>query len=102
MTQDTDKRSTSGLAITSMIMGILSLLGAALMVIPPILAVIFGHVSLSQCNKDSRLDGRGMAISGLVMGYISIIPAVFLALGMFSCRCFFVVGSIAEILLLFH
>lgn len=84
MTQSTSERNTSGLAITSMIMGILSVLGAALMVIPPLLAVIFGHISLSQCNKDSHLDGRGMAIAGLVMGYISSIPAVILALGMFS------------------
>ena len=36
-----------------------------------ILGVIFGHVSLSQIKKDGG-NGRGMAIAGLVIGYIFI------------------------------
>lgn len=36
-----------------------------------ILAVIFGHVALSQIDKRGE-DGRGMAIAGLVLGYIGL------------------------------
>jgi len=58
----------NGLAIASMVLGILWIwwLGS-------LLAVIFGHVSLSQIGKSNgRQTGRGMAIAGLVLGYIGI------------------------------
>ena len=35
-----------------------------------ILAVIFGHVALSQIRKDPSIQGRGMAIAGLVLGWV--------------------------------
>ena len=53
---------TSGLAIASMVLGIVWIfwLGS-------ILAVIFGHVALSQIKRSmGALSGRGMAIAGLV------------------------------------
>ena len=58
---------TSGLGIASMVLGILWLfwLGS-------LLAVIFGHISLSQIRKDSSISGRGMAIAGLTLGWIGI------------------------------
>ena len=38
-----------------------------------ILAVIFGHVALSQIKRSmGTLSGRGMAIAGLVLGYVGI------------------------------
>jgi hypothetical protein len=37
-----------------------------------LLAVIFGHISLSQIRKDSSISGRGMAIAGLTLGWIGI------------------------------
>ncbi len=37
-----------------------------------ILAVIFGHVAISQTGKNPTLRGRGMAIAGLVLGYVGI------------------------------
>jgi hypothetical protein len=42
-----------------------------------ILAIIFGHIAISQANKDQTLRGRGMAVAGLVLGYIGV---AFLAL----------------------
>lgn len=78
------QQKTSGLAVTSMIMGIISLMGAALLVFPPILAVVFGHVSLSKCKKDPSVGGRGMGIAGLVMGYVAIIPGMIFSIGLFS------------------
>ena len=58
---------TSGLAIASLVLGIMWLfwLGS-------ILAVIFGHIALSQIKKDSSISGRGMAIAGVTLGWIGV------------------------------
>ena len=58
---------TSGLAIASMVLGILWVYW-----IGSILAVIFGHIAISQAGKDPTLRGKGMAIAGLVLGYIGV------------------------------
>jgi Domain of unknown function (DUF4190) len=61
--------SSSGLAITSMICGILGLCVGLLGVV----AVICGHIALSQIKSSAgRLTGRGMALTGLILGYIEI------------------------------
>lgn len=47
-----------------------------------VLAVVFGHTSLSEIKKsDGKIAGRGLAITGLVLGYIglSITPILILA-----------------------
>lgn len=59
-------RTTNGLAIASMILGILWLYWVG-----SILAVIFGHVALRQIQRRDQ-SGRGMAIAGLVLGWIGI------------------------------
>ena len=61
---------TSGKAIASLICGLV-------MIFPFfILAVIFGHLALSDIRRSAgRLKGHGMAIAGLVLGY-SAIPLV--------------------------
>jgi len=73
---------TSRLAIASMVCGILSLFfcfcGGTLLGIP---AVICGHIALKQTGSESpgmrpRMDGRGMAIAGLIMGYIGILLTI--------------------------
>lgn len=58
---------TSGLAIASLVLGIVWVYW-----IGSILAVIFGHVALGQMKTDPSLRGRGMAIAGLVLGYIGV------------------------------
>ncbi len=40
--------------------------------------MIFGHISMGKFKKDPNLGGRGMAIAGLVTGYIGILISVFL------------------------
>ena len=37
-----------------------------------ILAVIFGHVALSQIRKDPSIQGRGMAVAGVVLGWVGL------------------------------
>jgi hypothetical protein len=57
--------ATSGKAIFSLICGLLGLFPPAAVV-----AVIFGHLSLSEIRKSAgRLTGRGLATTGLVFGY---------------------------------
>lgn len=63
---------TSGSATASLALGILSLLGISILIVPPILAVVFGHVSLSKCKQDPGLRGRGVALAGLITGYVSL------------------------------
>jgi hypothetical protein len=43
-----------------------------------ILAVVFGHIALSQ-NRHTGQGGRGLAIAGLVLGYVGLaLLAVFI------------------------
>jgi type IV pilus assembly protein PilA len=59
---------TSGMAIASLIFGVLFLFFPL-----SILAIVFGHVSLSQIKKSAgKLGGKGLAIAGLVLGYLGI------------------------------
>lgn len=64
----------NGLAIASMVIGIVGLITCGLL-IGPILAVVFGHVSLNQINRTGQ-NGRGMAIAGTVLGWVGIAIAV--------------------------
>ncbi len=66
-------RRTSGHAIASLVLGIVSFLGGVVLLgVPPILAVILGHTALTQCRKDPTLGGRGLGIAGLALGYAAI------------------------------
>jgi hypothetical protein len=64
------QRVTDGLAIASMVLGIVWVFW-----IGSILAVIFGHVALRRIAREGKA-GRGMAIAGLVLGYIGIATLV--------------------------
>lgn len=70
-----NEKKSIGLAVTSMILGIISLLfGCCFWYITlpaAFLAVILASVSLSK-----KKGGTGMAITGLVTGIISLVPAV--------------------------
>ena len=50
-----------------MILGIVSIVGGFTLVVPPIVGVILGHLGLKR-----EPNGRGMAIAGLVMNYLSL------------------------------
>jgi hypothetical protein len=67
--------TTSGLAITSLVCGLVGLVTCLL--IPGIPAVICGHLALSQiANSPTPMVGRGMALSGLVCGYLSVLMLI--------------------------
>jgi hypothetical protein len=72
------KAKTNGLALASMILGIVGItVGLCLIFFPvmPILAVVFVHLGLSQ-TRSTGAPGRGYAIAGLVTGYIGIALAI--------------------------
>jgi len=71
---------TELLAIWSLVLGIISLVGCAfggfLVGIP---AVICGHIGRSKIKKNPRLSGAGMALAGLITGYLGIATLPILA-----------------------
>ncbi|MEL5992143.1 DUF4190 domain-containing protein [Microbacterium phosphatis] len=91
----------SVLAIWAMILGIASFVPLWIAWIPvigwftplfPLAAVILGHMALRQVNRDG-LGGRGMAITGLVLGYIFIaLDIIILLIGLAIGA--FVVGTV--------
>ena len=59
---------SSGKALASLIFGLFCFIFPSAVV-----AVIFGHLSLSEIRKSGgRLTGHGMAMAGLILGYIGI------------------------------
>jgi hypothetical protein len=60
-------KKTSGLAIASLVTGILGI---------SLLAVIFGWISLVQMGRDPNLTGKGLAIAGLVLGIIGFAAGI--------------------------
>lgn len=70
----------NGLAIASLILGILSIT-PCLGLLSAIAAIITGHIAHSRARKDPlQFGGKGMAIGGFVLGYISllVLPALLL------------------------
>jgi type IV pilus assembly protein PilA len=65
---------TSGKAIASLICGIFTVFFPA-----SIAAIILGHISLSEIRRSAgRLGGRGLATTGLVLGYLGIVIIPFI------------------------
>lgn len=66
----------SGAATASLVLGLIGILmGYCLFGIPCVLAVVFGHIGLVQ-TRGGEKSGRGMAVAGLVLGYICVIPMI--------------------------
>ncbi|MFB0538155.1 MAG: DUF4190 domain-containing protein [Anaerolineae bacterium] len=62
---------TSGLAIASLIFGILGL--TLLPTLGSVLAVILGYMAKSEINSSAgQLEGSGLATTGVVLGYIGL------------------------------
>jgi len=59
-------RSTNGMAIASMVLGIVWVYWVG-----SILALIFGYVALNEIRR-SKQAGEGMAIAGIVLGWIGV------------------------------
>ena len=62
---------TNGLAIASVLAGLFWMWW-----IGSVLALVFGHVALNQIARNGQ-SGRGLAIAGLVLGYIGLATLLF-------------------------
>lgn len=63
---------TEPLAIWSLVLGILGFC-----CIPSALvAVILGHMAVSKIGKNANLGGRGLALTGLILGYIAFVGGI--------------------------
>ena len=88
---------TSGTAIASLVFGILS--WCVLPLIGAILAVILGHSARSEIRRapPGTIDGDGLAIAGLILGWAHI--ALFIAAILFV---FFFLGGLAFLAHMVH
>jgi len=66
---------TSGLAVTSLVLGILAVL-LTIVCVGPLLAIpaiICGHTASARINRSGgQLAGKGLAIAGFITGYVSL------------------------------
>ena len=70
--------TTNGLAIASLVLGIVWLGGLG-----ALLAIIFGAVAISQINRSGGTQsGRGLATAGIVLGGVGVILPLFLIVGL--------------------
>jgi hypothetical protein len=71
---------TNGMAVASLVCGLAGvLLSWFTFGIPSILAAVFGGVGLKQLREsETEASGKGMAIAGLVLGVLVLIPALLL------------------------
>jgi hypothetical protein len=68
----------NGLAVTSLVLGILSLVTCVLTGVP---AIICGHIALARARRDpGQYGGPGMALAGLILGYVSLVLLPFIIL----------------------
>lgn len=80
---------TSGMAIASLVMGIAG--WTLLPLVGSILAIVFGYAARRDIRRrPDKLTGEGMAIAGLVLGWIMVgLSVIGLCLGVFAL-CFLV------------
>lgn len=65
------------LAIAAFVLGIVSWVIPILMPVSIIAAVVCGHLALKQISHEPHQEGRSLAVTGLVLGYL---PLAFIAL----------------------
>jgi len=70
---------TSGFAITSLVLSVVGLFCCTLLVFN-IGGIVFGHLALNQIKKNPAIGGRGLAIAGLIVGYLGLILGIVAAI----------------------
>jgi hypothetical protein len=63
-------RRTSTMAVLSLVMSCLVLMLGPLGSIP---GIVLGHLALGEIRRDGSVEGRGLAIAGLVIGYVGLL-----------------------------
>jgi hypothetical protein len=81
--QAAPRQTTSGFAVASLVLGLMLCTG----IFGGILAVVFGNLALARIDaSQGAMRGRGLAIAGIVLGWIgigltAIVAAAWLAYG---------------------
>lgn len=77
--------STSALAVVSLVFGILA--WCALPLAGAIVAIVCGHLARGEIRRspmDARMDGEGMALAGLLLGYVQLVMIALAVLFFFA------------------
>ena len=75
---------TSGMATASLIVGLFGLFGGwCFFGLPCLLAVVLGHLAVKETRTGER-GGHGMAITGLILGYVFVVPMAIFTLMVFA------------------
>ena len=70
-----------GLAIASLVIGIISILTCGGLLVGAIVGIVLGIVALNKAKSDpAQYAGRGLAIAGIVTSACSFLPGVFAAI----------------------
>ncbi|GHA70141.1 DUF4190 domain-containing protein [Cognatilysobacter bugurensis] len=80
-------RTTSSLAIASLVSGVLG--WTLLPLIGCLVAVVTGHMARAEIRRASGLEGDGLAVAGLVLGWLGIGMAVAAVLMVVAAIVFF-------------
>lgn len=48
-----------------------------------LVAIITGHIALKEC-REQGLGGNGLAVAGLILGHIAMVPFAFWIVGAFA------------------
>ena len=76
------RQRTNGFAVTALVLGLTTF---CTLFVTGILAVIFGNLALGRIARSQGAEkGRGMAIAGIVLGWVSIATLAGLAIAWFS------------------
>lgn len=74
---------SQGMAIASLVCGILALLGCCFWPVGgplALVAIVLGHIAISKVKRQpDRFGGKGMATGGLITGYLGLIGAIVVA-----------------------
>ncbi len=77
--QPTGAAKTNTLAIVSLVASLIGLVSG----IGFLVGIICGHISLSQIKKTGE-QGRGLAIAGLIIGYVGIVLSIIITIVVFA------------------
>jgi hypothetical protein len=64
------------MSIASLILGTAAVLTGGLLILPQLLAVVFGHLALRR-----EPAGRPLALTGLILGYVMLLVGLLLVVG---------------------
>jgi type II secretory pathway pseudopilin PulG len=72
------QQTRKGLAVTSLVLGIISIPTLGLLVVGAIVAIVLGSIALNRIKKEPAIyGGKGMAIAGIITSGVSLSLAAF-------------------------